>query len=185
MDIFSGMNKILALLLGSVVLSFGSNAQEKKAGPVIADYGKVWRVENTKYKVDSKSELKAVFDIMNSPESPTELNKSIETAARFLNMHAQQGVSTDKLQVALVVHNQASKDIITNEAYQKRYGVDNPNAEMVEQLIDAGVQFIFCGQSSLSRKFPIEETIPGVQLSLSAMTALIQLQNNGYRLIKF
>ena len=122
---------------------------------------------------------------MNSPEDLTQLNASIETAARFLNMHAQSGVSKENMRVALVVHNKASKDIITNEAYQKRYGVDNPNAEMVSQLMDAGVDFIFCGQSSVSRNFPIEETIEGVQLSLSAMTALIQLQNKGYRLIKF
>ena len=160
-------------------------AQEKKAGPIIVDYGKVWPIANAEYAVDPAMEFKVVFDIMNSPDSISELNTSIETAARFLNMHAQQGVAEDKMKVALVVHNKASKDILTNEAYQKRYGVDNPNAEMVEQLMNAGVKIILCGQSSLSRNFPIEETVRGVQLSLSAMTALIQLQDSGYHLIKF
>ena len=93
--------------------------------------------------------------------------------------------SLPKAKVALVVHSKASKDIITNEAYAKRYDTKNPNAEMVQQLMDAGAEFIFCGQSSLSRDLPISETIPGVQLSLSAMTALIQLQDDGYSLIKF
>ncbi|GMN08986.1 hypothetical protein MTsPCn9_05580 [Croceitalea sp. MTPC9] len=164
---------------------FAGVAQEKKAGPIIADYGKVWQIENQDYKIKKDTELKVVFDIMNSPEDKSSLNKSIETAARFLNMHAQSGVTKENMKVALVVHNRASKDIITNAAYKKRYDIDNPNSEMVEQLMDAGVEFIFCGQSSLSRDFPIEDTITGVQLSLSAMTALIQLQNNGYRLIKF
>jgi intracellular sulfur oxidation DsrE/DsrF family protein len=170
----------IALLTYSIVF-----AQEKKAGPIITDYGKVWDIKNQDYKIKENTQLKAVFDIMNSPEDPSSLNRSIETAARFLNMHAQSGVPASNLKVALVVHNKASKDISSNEAYKKRYGVDNPNAEMVQQLLDAGVEFIFCGQSSLSRNFPMEETIPGVQLSLSAMTALIQLQNDGYRLIKF
>lgn len=160
-------------------------AQKKEAGPIIKDYGKVWKVKNQDYKIKEDRVLKVVFDIMNSPEDKSALNKSIETAARFLNMHAQNGVSEENMKVVLVVHNQASKDIITNSAYKKRYGADNPNAEMVQQLMDAGAEFIFCGQSSLSRDFPIEETIPGVQLSLSAMTALIQLQDDGYRLIKF
>jgi len=173
---------ILATLLLIYSVLF---AQEKKAGPIITDYGKVWQIKNQDYKIKENTPLKAVFDIMNSPEDPSTLNKSIETAARFLNMHAQNGVPASNLKVALVVHNKASKDISSNESYKKRYGVANPNAEMVQQLLDAGVAFIFCGQSSLSRNFPIEETIPGVQLSLSAMTALIQLQNDGYSLIKF
>lgn len=179
------MNKKYFFLYLLMLSMFSILAQEKKTGPIIADYGKVWQIQNQDYKIEKNTQLKVVFDIMNSPEDPSALNRSIETAARFLNMHAQSGVSKENMKVALVVHNKASKDIITNEAYSARYGMDNPNAEIVQQLINVGVDFIFCGQSSLSRDFPIEDTINGVQLSLSAMTALIQLQNNGYRLIKF
>lgn len=177
--------KKTALFTLAFLALFCLHGQEKKSGPIIENYGKVWSIDNPEYSIDKDTEFKVVFDIMNSPEDTNQLNASIETAARFLNMHAQSGVSKDQMKVALVVHNKASKDIITNEAYKKRYGISNPNAEMVQELMDAGVQFIFCGQSSLSRNFPIEETIDGVQLSLSAMTALIQLQNEGYRLIKF
>lgn len=166
-------------------MTISISAQEKKTGPIIEDYGEVWAIENADYEVEISTRFKVVFDIMNSPKDVTQRNASIETAARFLNMHGQSGVSKENMNIALVVHNKASKDIITNEAYKTRYGVENPNAEMVQQLMDAGVEFIFCGQSSISRSFPIEETISGVQLSLSAMTALIQLQNDGYRLIKF
>ena len=100
-------------------------------------------------------------------------------------MHAQAEVPQSQLKAVLVVHNKASKDIITNEAYNKRYGIANPNYDMIQELMHAGVEIIFCGQSSKSRGFPKEDLIPGVQISLSAMTALIQLQNNGYQLIKF
>ncbi len=164
---------------------FALLAQEKKAGPVIQDYGKVWSVDSPSYPINKDGNFKVVFDIMYSPDDPTILNTSIETAARFLNMHAQAGVPSKNMEVALVVHSKASKDLCTNEAYQKRFGVNNPNADMIAQLIAADVQFVFCGQSSSSRNLTMEETIEGVQLSLSAMTALIQLQNEGFRLIKF
>ncbi len=160
-------------------------SQNKSKGPIIVEYGEVFEVENPEFKTDVAKEYKAVFDIMNSPESHTDINKSIETAARFLNMHAQAGVSKNQLKAALVVHNAASKDIITNEAYQKKYGTDNPNLELVQVLLDADVQIIFCGQSSAARGFPKEELIDGVQLSLSAMTALIDFQGQGFSLIKF
>jgi len=160
-------------------------SQSKKAGPIIVGFGEVWSIENPDYKTDTKSPLKVVFDIMNSPESPQELNKSIETAARFLNMHAQAGVAPANLKAVLVVHNKASKDITTNTAYQNRYGINNPNESLIKALLDAEVDIIFCGQSSAARGISKEDTIEGVQLGLSAMTALIQLQNEGYKLIKF
>jgi len=171
-----------------VILSFSVVsivAQSKSAGPIITEFGEVFAVESQEFKVDPTKEYKAVFDIMNSPESHTQINKSIETAARFLNMHAQNGVPAENLKAALVVHNAASKDIITNKAYNKKYGTDNPNQKLIQALLDANVQIIFCGQSSAARGFPKEELVEGVQLSLSAMTALIDLQNQDYRLIKF
>jgi len=179
------MKRVYSQLFLLVLMPFWGLTQVKKAGPIIKDYGKVWAINDPDYKIHPDANFKVVFDIMHSPEDPAQLNPSIETAARFLNMHAQSGVAPENMKVALVVHNKASKDIITNAAYEKRYGVVNPNADLVSQLIDAGVAFIFCGQSSASRNFPKEETLEGVQISLSAMTALIQLQNEGYRLIKF
>jgi intracellular sulfur oxidation DsrE/DsrF family protein len=177
------IGKILPLILFTICITI--NAQSKKSGPIIEGFGEVWEIEKPDYKIDNSLELKAVFDIMNSPESHKTLNASIETAARFLNMHAQSGVPIEQLKIALVVHNKASKDIITNEAYQERYGTLNPNHDLVKALLDAGGQIIFCGQSSLSRGFPEDDLIEGVQMSLSAMTALIQLQHEDYRLIKF
>lgn len=171
---------LIALIFQSTLL-----AQTKQTGPLVKNYGKVWAIENPDFKVNPGKEYKAVFDIMNSPESHQSVNASIETAARFLNMHAQSGVPAKNLKIALVVHNKASKDVIDNAAYQKKYGTNNPNRELIKALIDAGGQIIFCGQSSVSRDFPREDLIEGVQLSLSAMTALIQLQDENYRLIKF
>ncbi|MGB5499141.1 MAG: DsrE family protein [Maribacter sp.] len=179
----SRLTKTLSLITFAFCISL--TAQIKKSGPIIANFGEVWEISEPDHKIDGNLEFKAVFDIMNSPDNHDKINATIETAARFLNMHAQSGVPADQLKIALVVHNKASKDIITNEAYQKRYGTNNPNYDLVQALLNAGGQIIFCGQSSLSRGFPREELIDGVQLSLSAMTALIQLQNEDYRLIKF
>ena len=176
---------MFGLLAALLIPGLSGTAQEKKPGPVIEDYGAVWDIPDTDYKTDTAADFKVVFDIMLSPESHQEINKRIETAARFLNMHVRAGVPREQLKVALVVHNKASKDIITNEAYKKRFGVDNPNAGLVRSLLDEGVEIIYCGQSSYSRDYPMEITQEGVQLALSAMTAIIQLREKGYTLIKF
>jgi Uncharacterized conserved protein len=166
------------------LIGFFGISQEKTTGPVIADYGPVFKIENPDFKTDMTQEFKVVFDVMDSPESHTVLNQKLETAARFLNLHAQAGIPVTQLKVAVIVHNAASKDITHDEAYKARFGVANPNSGMVQALLDAGVEIIYCGQSSMARNFPKEDLIPGVKIALSAMTANIQLQNEGYRPIK-
>ncbi|MCJ7465292.1 MAG: DsrE family protein [Maribacter sp.] len=159
--------------------------QTQSKGPIITEFGEVFAVDRPEFAVDVTKEYKAVFDIMNSPESHQEINKSIETVARFLNMHAQSGVPVEQLKAAVVIHNAASKDVLSNAAYKKRYGTENPNAELLQALLNADVQVIFCGQSAAARDIPREDLIEGIRLSLSAMNALIQLQDKKYRLIKF
>ncbi|NNF18362.1 MAG: DsrE family protein [Flavobacteriaceae bacterium] len=172
---------ILALIF-SVPMAW---AQQAKAGPVIKNYGKVHSITNPDFKTNTSLEFKVVFDVTTSPDNKEELNKSIETAARFLNMHAQAGVPVSQLSVAMVVHGSGTLNMIDNKAYEKRYGIQNPNEPLIRELLEHGVQIIQCGQSIYSRGVAREELIPGVQLALSAMTALIQLQGDGYRLIKF
>ncbi|WP_318345029.1 DsrE family protein [Flagellimonas baculiformis] len=167
-----------------ILFSLPCISQEKKAGPIIEKYGEVWTIENPDFATDTSQEFKVVFDVMDSPSSHDEINKKLETAARFLNMHAQSGVPKSQLKVSLIVHNQASKDITHDEAYRKRFGVSNPNLGLIKALLDADVEIIYCGQSSLTRDFPKQDLVPGVKIALSAMTASIQLQNEGYRLIK-
>lgn len=179
------MSKNPILVFLPLVFFLSGYAQEKSSGPIITDYGKVWQVAEPDFKTDTSKTYKAVFDIMNSPENLSQTNASLETAARFFNMHAQSGVPLKQLKVALVVHNKASKDVAHSKAYKAKYGVENPNEVLLKQLMDAGADIIFCGQSSASRGFPKEDLIEGVQISLSAMTALIQLQDDNYRLIKF
>lgn len=180
------MKRILISTLFLVLFTSFNNtfAQTKNAGPIIKEFGKVFRVENPDVKVDIQKEFKVVYDITSSSEDMGELNLAIETAARFLNMHAQAGVPKDQLKVALVVHSKAAKDLLNNAAYQYRFHVDNPNLNLVKALLDANVQVILCGQSAASRGFDRNELIPGVQISLSAMTALIQLNGEGYTILK-
>ncbi|MEK6153711.1 DsrE family protein [Flavobacteriaceae bacterium 3-367] len=177
--------KFLLPIVSMALIFFPVHSQQSKAGPIIENFGKVFNIEKPAFKLDTTLTYKAVFDIVNSPEGHTERNKSLETAARFLNMHAQSGIPKAQLKAALVVHSKASKDLLSDAAYEKRFGVKNPNGELIKALLSADVAIIFCGQSSMARGYPKEDLIPGVQLSLSAMTALIQLQNDNYNLIKF
>ncbi|XLS30955.1 DsrE family protein [Flavobacteriaceae bacterium M23B6Z8] len=180
------MKKRIACFVYMVLISLVAMAQETKtAGPVIEGYGAVYPVQAPDFKTDSTAVFKVVFDVGRTFENKELPNPLIETAARFLNMHVQNGVPLKNLHVALVIHGSASADILSDKKYQQQFNQPNPNTELIKELAQNGVQIILCGQTAGYRSISKQDALPQVQWALSAMTALIQLQNNEYRLIKF
>lgn len=177
----------LALLLGALGPSgaAGQALATPEAGPVIHGYGAVYPVPDPTFATPAPESLRVVFEVAQGAEDPGEVNVRINTVARFLNMHAQAGVSADELGVALVLHGTAGKDALGNAGYRERFGVDNPNLDLLEQLMHAGVEVVLCGQTAMHRGLPADELAPSVKMALSAMTAMASFQSRGYALIAF
>ncbi len=154
-------------------------------GKIITDYGKTYTVANPDFKTDTQNAMKVVFDVGRTFKDSTKVNPLMNTAARYLNMHVDAGASFEKLKVALVIHGSAANDILNNGKYRNKFGVDNPNSGLISDLSEKGVQIILCGQTAAYRNISKEDALPQVQFALSAMTALVQLQNENYRLINF
>jgi len=177
------MKRILFVLGMCLGATFITVAQENQK--IIKDFGQTFNVENPDIKTDMDANHKIIFDVTQSSEDKSVVNKYIETAARFLNMHAKVGLKPEQLHVAMTLHGGAWQDVITNEAYKEKFGVDNPNFELINQLTEAGVDIILCGQTAGARGLNKTNVNPNVKFALSAMTALLQYQNNGYRFLKF
>lgn len=157
----------------------------KIKGTVIPAFGSTYAVENPDFKTDTRVVFKAVFDVAKAPEDPSRRNPYIETVARFLNMHENAGVPTQNLKVRMAMHGQASNALLKNEYYLEKYGVDNPNIELLQAIEAAGVEVLLCGQTAGARNLSKERRIPLTKVALSAMTILIQSQEEGYHLIAF
>ena len=156
-----------------------------RTGPVIDQFGPVYDVRASGFATPTDLVYRAVFDVAPSPDAFDQLNPRIESLARFLNMHARAGVKPEQMKLALVVHGPATKDMLSNAAYKVRFAADNPNAPLLAALHSNGVRVILCGQSAANKGFKREELAPGVEIALSAMTALVALQSEGYALISF
>jgi intracellular sulfur oxidation DsrE/DsrF family protein len=168
-----------------ILLALPASAQKDSTGPAINSHGPVYAVPDAVEVGSPAAGAKAVFDIAVGSEDPATLNRGIETVARFLNMHVAAGYAPETVQAALVLHGSAARDALNNEAFQKRYGVDNPNIALLEALSDAGVEVFLCGQSREHRGFAPDEIAKPVGVALSAMTVLLAKQREGYGLISF
>jgi intracellular sulfur oxidation DsrE/DsrF family protein len=181
---------VYALFCGVLLALTGTSVgaadpQSAHAGPVIEQFGPVYDVDSPGFVTPTSMTYRAVFDVATSQEAAGQLNPRIESLARFLNMQARAGVKPEQVKLALVVHGAASKDMLSNAAYKIRFGVDNANVPLLAALQSKGVRLILCGQTAAHQEFSRQELAPGVELALSAMTALVVLQSEGYALISF
>lgn len=160
-------------------------AQQPVKGKVISEFGPTYIIEDTDIPTIISEDYKVVFDIAKAPKDPSQINKYVEGVARFLNMHVEAGKPLNTMDVAVVIHGEAAFGLLKNEYYKEVYSVDNPNLELFRALHQNGVRIILCGQTAAHRNISEERRIPETKIALSAMTALIQLQNDDYRFISF
>lgn len=159
-------------------------APAARTGPVFTEYGGTFAVEPD-MPIPADAEFKVAFDI-SAAATPGEVNRHIDSAARFINMQVAAGVPRERIHVALVVHGPAGADLLAPEAYVARSGGSkSANAPLVRALLDHGVRVILCGQSAAAMGLARADLIPGVELALSAMTAHALLQQDGYTLNPF
>lgn len=146
-------------------------------------YSGVMPVENITNPADYSDSYKLVFDF--AIANPEDLkqgrpNMGIEEIIRILNLHRAAGIPENRLKAAVVIHGSGIMSFLRNEEYMKRYGVNNPNIDLIEQLQKKGVEFTECGQTLQFREIGIEKMIPGVLQAQSARTALSTYQLKGY-----
>lgn len=167
---------IAALLLPATVFA----QQEAIPGPVIFSAGNTFPIDNPTFETPPNIEYRVAFEVAAAAAAPDQLNTTFNSVARFINMHAAAGVPLSQIKTAIVVHGPAGWEVLGDAAYREKFGMDNPNSELIRELIDHGMTIVLCGQTAASRGIPREGLADGVQLALSAMTAFVVLQADGY-----
>lgn len=148
-------------------------------GPAIEDYGPVASVPDA-IPLPAGAAFKVAFDVRDAA-GDGKPNRTLETAARFINMHMRAGVKAENIRLAVVVHGPAHRDLLRTDA---RNG-PNPSAPLIAQLIARGVKIHLCGQTAVFYDVRIADLLPGVAMSLSAMSSHALLQQQGYTLNPF
>ncbi len=181
------MKPIVYAALGAVLLTMSTSSYAGRdafhPGPAIPEYGRIADVEN-EFPLAEGIELHVAFDVDTQAE-PGEINRSLDSAARFINMHVAAGVAPENIHLAFVIHGTATKGMTHDEVYEPLHGVSNANAAIIEVLLAHGVDIYVCGQSAAYHDVGNEDLLPGVIMALSAMTAHAQLQQMGYTLNPF
>lgn len=146
--------------------------------------GRRGKYQSQALKYDKKLNYKVVIDITDTPGDSSKIMRTLREVGRTFNLNMANGVPQRKLSMAVVIHGGAINGILNNEAYQKKYGILNPNLEVIAQMKKEGIEFFVCAQILAFRRVPEEDITKDVELALSAKTALVSLDQMGYTYIK-
>ncbi|MGD9723634.1 MAG: DsrE family protein [Pirellulales bacterium] len=146
--------------------------------PQVARYGGIVRTPDA--AEPPRRGAKIVFDIT-VDSGPEELNKGLESVARYLNLNAEAGFKPTDVSLALVLHGPATMAALSDAAYAHHTTAKtNPNLELIRELKGCGVEVFVCGQSLARNKFTPAEVAGDVFVAVSAMTVNANKQQDGY-----
>jgi intracellular sulfur oxidation DsrE/DsrF family protein len=85
----------------------------------------------------------------------------------------------------VVFHGPAIDGILDDAHYRVKYGVPNPNLEVLAKVTKTGVEIFVCGQNLVHENIDPKVISPDVTVASSAQIVLMTYQNNGYALLSF
>ncbi|NKZ39081.1 DsrE family protein [Oleiagrimonas citrea] len=150
--------------------------------PTIQGYGKIHYLADAAYQPDPKATYKIVFALTKGAKSPDQVNGSLDHVARAVNLYVAAGVPLDHLKFVAVASGAATPLVLDNAHYRAKFGVDNPNLKLIEELRKAGVDVSVCAQAVAEHHFQYGWVSKHVTLALSGLTTTTVLQQQGYAL---
>jgi len=167
------MTRFLVLTLLAAVVPVGALADATQPDPrqmVLVE-------KNARYRV--------VYDISTDKQAAG-ISKGLYYARGLFEAFRKQGVTHDRIDVHLVLHGDAAMMLLKDETYQNAINdpfAVNPNAKIVQDLIELGVSVEICHSAMRSKGWKIQDVLPGVTIVHDGYTRLIKLQNDGYAYI--
>jgi|AntRauTorckE6833_2_1112554.scaffolds.fasta_scaffold01687_10 intracellular sulfur oxidation DsrE/DsrF family protein len=179
------MQRTLHILVTLILILFTFNIYAQEAQfPIIENFGGIYEIPDS-VNPDSEMEYNIVIDLKTLQRDKASLNPGLNNVARMMNLHGLGGVKAENLNVAVVIHGGATDLVINNEAYQKRYELNNPNLKLIDTLKEAGVEIYVCGQSLIARQYGFDELNPQISKGLSMLTVFTTYMNKGFKPLVF
>lgn len=148
------------------------------AGPVVTGHGAVVRLPDAAQQ--PRPDTKILVDLTTGGEVDS-VNTGLEKVAKILNLYAGAGAESAQVQIAVVIHGEATLAVLDSESYSTRFNTPaNPNLALLSTLHESGVDLYVCGQSLISHHAAPEDVAEFVTTAVSAITSIANLQADGY-----
>ena len=173
--------RISKVFISIIIISNYTNAQEWET-PIIKGYGEVKYFDQAASQLNKQLEYKLIFDIKGN-QVKNGVNKGLWTIARTLNLFELSGIPSKKIEIVASIHGEATFITLNSNAYQDKFGRDNPNSNIIQQLNDSGVKLYVCSQATSSRNINNDDLNINVIPALSGIAVLSNHLLQGFTLM--
>lgn len=174
----------LLAFAGSAPVTAARAADTQWTYPAIAGYGPVHPLPDASVQPSKHRVYKALFDVTSGASDPSKPAGGLVHVARAVNVFASAGVPLKHLHFVAILHGPATAAVLTDEAYKKKFGVDNPNIPLIAALRKAGVHVDVCGQALADNGFEHDWVNKDVRIDLSALATTVIYGDKGYAYMK-
>ena len=129
---------------------------------------------------DETATYRFAWALRAAADSAHHITPAFRGPARVLNALGDDGVSPERVHLAIVAQGPAAMAMLDDEAYRRLHGIDNPNLPLLEELRDHGVLLVVCGQTMVGRGMERADFPDWVQVSRAATVARATLAAQGY-----
>jgi len=108
-------------------------------------------------------------------------NAALKRALGFSKAMEAQGAGPDRVKVAVVIHGPSVFDVANDERYgEKHFGIENPNKELIAELIERGAEIWVCGFAAKYHGVGNVHLLDGVKMAPTGTVAHAELQRRGF-----
>ncbi len=132
---------------------------------------------------DTKKQYNLVFDFTHfNKDTAVAINEGLTEIARIINLHAAAGIPKNHIHPVNDTHAKALFSVFNNEAYRAKYKKDNPNIEIISEMMKDNIKFVACGQAMGFLDVQKQQLYPGFKVAVSAKTTVSYYVQQGYML---
>jgi intracellular sulfur oxidation DsrE/DsrF family protein len=179
---YAGMK--LLILICCLLFCYPVSAQTSSS-PIIPEADGFFILPGAALQPDKNHIYKAVYNATAMPDSPEKILPALNMAGSELNALGVYGIPVSHAKFAIVFHGDAVYGILDNNHYKQKFGMDNPNLNVLNELKKNGVELFVCGQNLLSENIDLKTISIDVSIASDALIVLMTYQNNGYALMNY
>ena len=178
------MKILFSFLLVTLLISATSTAQVNHA-PAIPEADGYTVIPGAKINPDKKRIYRAIYDATKAAKDASQLVSALNMAGSELNGLAVCKIPLTHAKFVVVFHGAAINAILDDAHYKEKFGVSNPNLNVLAELKKSGVKLFVCGQNLLAENIDSKIISPDVMVASDALIVLMTYQNDGYALMSF
>lgn len=172
--------KWAVLCAATVTFAAFGESLDSLVTPAIPGYGAIHVLPEGPTKLPQNGMTKVVFGVTSASADRSQVNPALDRVANAINLYVAGGTALDRMKIVAFVYGEATNAVLSNEHYRAKFGTDNPNLKLIQELRAAGVDVVVSDQALAKQQFDSSWIVHDVTLAQSSLTFMSTLEQQGY-----